>query len=316
MEYSQRRHLYHRRRRCNFTSGRFMVVNDATNASPSISVCLYEVERTRNVSSINGLVLSYCTFLWKTIHERTDQDFTLFLGNGNTINADCSSTTYPRNQCTPRKYLSIQYIIFTIVLRLAWECDWTVAAASESVTETEITKPIDDSDRRERTTDESMYSEQRIGLIYTATGRNRYEKRKKKKTIQQQSWGRSNWSWHDLWIHHVQDEYNQPRSYNLTRSNGLQRRIASTSVTYNSTNSSIAMSNSTNSSFELIASHTNNPNKGKLQIQSFCKHNYVQITSLQLLCDTPGAYYSGSNAYRHSDVCQSGDKAYIEMDCK
>lgn len=94
------------------------------------------------------------------------------------------------------------------------------------------------------------------------------------------------------------------------------RRRIDSSTTTTSTNYTGNYTTNTNMTNSSLYEHNNNPNKGVLQIQSFCKHNYVQITSLQLLCDTPGAYYFGSNAYRKSEVCQSGDKAYIEMDCK
>jgi hypothetical protein len=53
-----------------------------------------------------------------------------------------------------------------------------------------------------------------------------------------------------------------------------------------------------------------------LQVQDFCRRSYIQVISLQLLCDTPGAYYYGSSAYRNSEVCVSGDKAHLAFQCK
>lgn len=58
-----------------------------------------------------------------------------------------------------------------------------------------------------------------------------------------------------------------------------------------------------------------NTNKGLLQSQDFCNHNYIQVQRISILCDTPGAYYYGSNAYRNSQVCMSGDKAHLTVQC-
>lgn len=110
-----------------------------------------------------------------------------------------------------------------------------------------------------------------------------------------------------------QNEVQQDFDNTLRFSSRQRRRIDSNNASNIYSGNSTTMTNFTNSSIELL-SHNYNPNKGILQIQSFCKHNYVQVTSLQLLCDTPGAYYYGSNAYRKSEVCQSGDKAFVEMD--
>ena len=57
-------------------------------------------------------------------------------------------------------------------------------------------------------------------------------------------------------------------------------------------------------------------NKGVVETQDFCTHNYIQVEKLTLLCDTPGAYYYGSNAYRNSLVCMSGDKAHLKVKCE
>lgn len=57
-------------------------------------------------------------------------------------------------------------------------------------------------------------------------------------------------------------------------------------------------------------------NKGVVQTQDFCTHNYIQVEKLSILCDTPGAYYYGSNAYRNSLVCMSGDKAHLIVHCE
>jgi hypothetical protein len=50
--------------------------------------------------------------------------------------------------------------------------------------------------------------------------------------------------------------------------------------------------------------------------QNYCKHHLITVSSLSILCDTPGAYYSGSNAYRNSPVCVSNDKAKLDIICK
>lgn len=49
--------------------------------------------------------------------------------------------------------------------------------------------------------------------------------------------------------------------------------------------------------------------------QDFCKRHFVQVTQLSILCDTPGAYYSGSTAYRDSPICVGGDKAKLNVTC-
>ena len=41
----------------------------------------------------------------------------------------------------------------------------------------------------------------------------------------------------------------------------------------------------------------------------------VSVSLLSIVCDTPGAYYSGSNAYRNSHVCVGGDKAKMDLLC-
>lgn len=50
----------------------------------------------------------------------------------------------------------------------------------------------------------------------------------------------------------------------------------------------------------------------------YCRLRPSQITVslLSILCDTPGAYYSGSTAYRNSPVCVAGDKAQLDIVCK
>jgi hypothetical protein len=55
--------------------------------------------------------------------------------------------------------------------------------------------------------------------------------------------------------------------------------------------------------------------KGTVLTEDFCQRNYMQISRLSLLCNTPGAYYHGSNAYRNSEVCMSGDKAILDVNC-
>jgi hypothetical protein len=41
----------------------------------------------------------------------------------------------------------------------------------------------------------------------------------------------------------------------------------------------------------------------------------ISVSLLSVVCDTPGAYYSGSNAYRNSHVCVGGDLAKIDIWC-
>lgn len=46
-----------------------------------------------------------------------------------------------------------------------------------------------------------------------------------------------------------------------------------------------------------------------------CADASIAITNIQLLCDSPGTYYYGSQKYRNSADCQGGDKArlYVEF---
>jgi hypothetical protein len=50
----------------------------------------------------------------------------------------------------------------------------------------------------------------------------------------------------------------------------------------------------------------------------YCRLRPYQLTVslISILCDTPGAYYSGSTAYRNSPVCVAGDKAQLDVVCK
>jgi len=57
-------------------------------------------------------------------------------------------------------------------------------------------------------------------------------------------------------------------------------------------------------------------NLGVVETQDFCRRNYIQVEKMSILCDTPGAYYYGSNAYRNSQVCMSGDKAHLKIKCE
>ena len=59
-----------------------------------------------------------------------------------------------------------------------------------------------------------------------------------------------------------------------------------------------------------------NNSKGAVLTQYYCRRNYIQVDFMSVLCDTPGAYYYGSNAYRNSVVCMSGDKAHVEIKCE
>lgn len=58
-----------------------------------------------------------------------------------------------------------------------------------------------------------------------------------------------------------------------------------------------------------------NNKRGYQASEPFCRRNFVQVTGLWLTCDTPGAYYYGSSAYRNSEVCMSGDRANLEIQC-
>lgn len=59
-----------------------------------------------------------------------------------------------------------------------------------------------------------------------------------------------------------------------------------------------------------------NKDRGLVLTEDFCNRNYIQISRMTILCDTPGAYYYGSNAYRNSEVCMSGDKAKLNVTCE
>lgn len=45
-----------------------------------------------------------------------------------------------------------------------------------------------------------------------------------------------------------------------------------------------------------------------------CADTTIAITEIQLLCDSPGTYYYGSQKYRNSADCQGGDKARLEVE--
>jgi hypothetical protein len=46
---------------------------------------------------------------------------------------------------------------------------------------------------------------------------------------------------------------------------------------------------------------------------SVCSDSSIVISDISLLCDSPGAYYYGSNKYRNSASCQGGDKAKLTV---
>lgn len=46
---------------------------------------------------------------------------------------------------------------------------------------------------------------------------------------------------------------------------------------------------------------------------SVCENSSVEVQSLQVLCDSPGTYYYGSNKYRDSSSCQAGDKGKLKL---
>jgi hypothetical protein len=74
-------------------------------------------------------------------------------------------------------------------------------------------------------------------------------------------------------------------------------------------------SSSSFSSWTATTSAAVGQTKGIVLTEDFCNRNYMQISRLTLLCNTPGAYYHGSNAYRNSEVCMSGDKAVLDVSC-
>jgi len=45
------------------------------------------------------------------------------------------------------------------------------------------------------------------------------------------------------------------------------------------------------------------------EITRLCSATLVEVTDIQLTCDSPGAYYYGSGSYRKSERCKYGDKA-------
>lgn len=70
-------------------------------------------------------------------------------------------------------------------------------------------------------------------------------------------------------------------------------------------------------------SHSINP-YGYLDVHDTCMNQpqvnehgiIITISSIHLVCDSPGAYYQGSNTYRNSATCRSGDTAKLTIDCK
>jgi hypothetical protein len=46
---------------------------------------------------------------------------------------------------------------------------------------------------------------------------------------------------------------------------------------------------------------------------SVCSDSAIVVSDIVLVCDSPGAYYYGSNKYRNSATCQAGDKAKLTV---
>jgi hypothetical protein len=46
---------------------------------------------------------------------------------------------------------------------------------------------------------------------------------------------------------------------------------------------------------------------------SVCSDSSIVVSDIVLVCDSPGAYYYGSNKYRNSATCQAGDKAKLTV---
>jgi hypothetical protein len=46
---------------------------------------------------------------------------------------------------------------------------------------------------------------------------------------------------------------------------------------------------------------------------SVCSDSSIVVSDIVLVCDSPGAYYYGSNKYRNSASCQAGDKAKLTI---
>jgi hypothetical protein len=46
---------------------------------------------------------------------------------------------------------------------------------------------------------------------------------------------------------------------------------------------------------------------------SVCSDSSIVVSDIVLVCDSPGAYYYGSNKYRNSATCQAGDKARLTV---
>ena len=51
-------------------------------------------------------------------------------------------------------------------------------------------------------------------------------------------------------------------------------------------------------------------------VQPCSDRKVVQVQNVSLTCDSPGAYYYGSNTYRDSTTCTQGDKAKLLVDCE
>jgi hypothetical protein len=57
-------------------------------------------------------------------------------------------------------------------------------------------------------------------------------------------------------------------------------------------------------------------NKGRLTVERSCPKQLVTVQSVFLTCDSPAAYYYGSDTYRQSPVCMSSDRANLQVGCK
>lgn len=61
-----------------------------------------------------------------------------------------------------------------------------------------------------------------------------------------------------------------------------------------------------------LATADDEKNKGDLYITS-CNNAKIKVTSVNILCNSPGDYYYGGSNYRNSETCMIGDKVQMKV---
>jgi hypothetical protein len=90
---------------------------------------------------------------------------------------------------------------------------------------------------------------------------------------------------------------------------------ASTATTTTTTTDALQALSPSRGSFRWLQSSSSSA-KGQLVVQRACPKEFVTVQTVFLTCDSPAAYYYGSDTYRQSPVCMSSDRANLQVGCK